>query len=207
MSFPFARKPSFPGPSCQPQVALAPLRWSCGSFWPFCGAAVLVLPAPVCLAADTSPLDGFRALDCFLSWFANRPAAATPRSFSACSRTASDSDVLRPAKANNSAHPAKRDQPSTGFHQSVGRRTASWPWTHCRSSGATPAAATNSRGYRRSRSSRRAGRTSLDRNRWQLSRVIFPPGRIFDTTSLPSLIVAAATKSASLPNHSGGGFA
>ncbi len=35
---------------------------------------MLVLPAPVCLAADTSPLDGFRALVCFLSWFANRPA-------------------------------------------------------------------------------------------------------------------------------------
>ncbi len=64
---------------------------------------MLVLPAPVCLAADTSPLDGFRALVRFLSWFANRPAVATPRSFSACCRTASDSDVLRLTKANNSA--------------------------------------------------------------------------------------------------------
>ena len=39
---------------------------------------MLGLPGPVCLAADTSPLDGFRALVCFLSWFANRPGAATP---------------------------------------------------------------------------------------------------------------------------------
>ncbi len=38
------------------------------------------LPAPVYLAADTSPLDGFRALVCFLSRSANRPAAATSRS-------------------------------------------------------------------------------------------------------------------------------
>ena len=30
---------------------------------------MLVWPAPVCLAADTSPLDGFQALFCFLSWF------------------------------------------------------------------------------------------------------------------------------------------
>ncbi len=44
------------------------------SFGPFCGVAVLVLPAPVCLAADTSPLDGFRTVVCFLPWFANRPA-------------------------------------------------------------------------------------------------------------------------------------
>jgi hypothetical protein len=40
---------------------------------------VLVLPAPLRLAVDTSPLDGFRALVCFLSWFTNRPAPAAPR--------------------------------------------------------------------------------------------------------------------------------
>jgi hypothetical protein len=35
------------------------------------------LPVPVCLAADTSPLDGFRAFVCFLSRFSNRSVAAT----------------------------------------------------------------------------------------------------------------------------------
>jgi len=62
---------------------------------------VLVLPAPVCLADDTSPLEGFRALVYFPSWLANRPAAQTPPSFSACCPTASDPDVLRPAKGNH----------------------------------------------------------------------------------------------------------
>jgi hypothetical protein len=75
LSFPFARKPSAPAPSHQPQVGLAPWGWKCGSFWPFWAPAVLVLPAPVRLAAYTSALDGFRALACLLPWFANRPPA------------------------------------------------------------------------------------------------------------------------------------
>ena len=51
LSFPSARKLSPPAPSGQPHVALAPSGWSRGSSWPFYGASVLVLPAPVCLAA------------------------------------------------------------------------------------------------------------------------------------------------------------
>jgi hypothetical protein len=42
-----------------------------GSFWLFCGAAVLVLPAPIYLSADTSPLGRLCALVCFLSQLAN----------------------------------------------------------------------------------------------------------------------------------------
>src|ERR1700730_7557365 len=88
------------------------LRWHRGSFGPFCGDAVLSSPVPVCLAANVSPLDDFRALVCFLSWVVNRPAATTPRSFSACCRTASDSDVLQPARANNCAQGSPADRPS-----------------------------------------------------------------------------------------------
>ncbi len=133
---------------------------SCGSFWPFCGAAVLILPAPLCLAADTSSLDGFRALVFFPSWFANRPVAATPRSFSACCRTASDSGALRLVKANNSAHGPS--SPAAVVSSSA---------TSSQSSSATLAVATGSPSCRRSRPA-----TSVPRsigNRWQLSRVIF----------------------------------
>jgi hypothetical protein len=48
-----------------------------------------ILASPTLPRRCTSPLDGFRALVGFLSRFANRPAAAMPRSFSACCRTAS----------------------------------------------------------------------------------------------------------------------
>ncbi len=58
--FRVSREPSPPAPSCQPQVALAPLQWSCGSFWPFCGAAALVLPA----ASESKAVRKHRENDC-----------------------------------------------------------------------------------------------------------------------------------------------
>jgi hypothetical protein len=57
---------------------------------PFCGSVVPVLPAPVCPAVDTSPLDGFQALFCIPSWFASRPAPTTPQSLSACHRNSAE---------------------------------------------------------------------------------------------------------------------
>ena len=48
---------------------------------------MLVLLAPVCLAADTSPLDGLRALVYILSRFVSRPAGAQA--------TAKAGDVIR----------------------------------------------------------------------------------------------------------------
>ena len=45
LSFPFTRKPMPATLSCQPQTALASLRWLCGTFWLFLGVAVRVPPA------------------------------------------------------------------------------------------------------------------------------------------------------------------
>jgi hypothetical protein len=47
---------------------------------------VLVLSAPVCLAGDTSPLDGLRALVCFPSWFLLAESHLTRRFFGAMVR-------------------------------------------------------------------------------------------------------------------------
>ncbi len=82
----------------------------------------------------------------FLPCFVNRLAAATPRSFSACCRTASDSDVPRPAKANNSAHVSPADRPSS---QAVAANSSA---TSSQSSLAMLTIARGSPSYRRSRS-------------------------------------------------------
>src|SRR2546425_9293028 len=63
LSFPFARKPSPPAPSCQPQVALAPLGGSAARFGRSAEPLCWSCPPHSALAADTSPLDDFRGGD------------------------------------------------------------------------------------------------------------------------------------------------